>query len=161
MNADPRVVRYAGGQTHSREDTWRRMLAGIGLWSVFGYGPWTVERKADGLYLGQVGFQDFKRDMSPSIEGQPEIGWFFAVHAHGKGYATEAVGAVLAWADEVLAGQELVAIIDPANAASIRVAEKTGFMRTGKANYHGDTVMIYRRVAGLPAAAAPAAASAA
>ena len=137
------------------------MLAGIGLWSVFGYGPWTVERKADGLYLGQVGFQDFKRDMSPSIEGQPEMGWFFAVHAHGRGYASEAVAAVLAWADDVLAGQELVAIIDPANAASIRVAQKAGFIRTSKASYHGDTVLIYRRMAGLPAAAAAPAASAA
>jgi RimJ/RimL family protein N-acetyltransferase len=159
MDADERVVRYAGGEPHSREESWRRMLAAPGMWQLLGYGYWAVERKRDGVFLGQVGFADFKRDMSPSIEGQPEMGWFFAVHAHGQGYASEAVAAALEWADCALAGQEIVAIIDPDNARSIRVAEKAGFALRCEANYKGDTVLLYRR--SLPAAASAAATPAA
>lgn len=150
MNADERLVRYTGGQTHNREDTWRRMLAGIGLWQLLGYGAWAVERKADGILLGHVFFSDFKRDITPSIEGQPEMGWFFAAHAHGQGYASEAVAAALEWADRELAGQQIVAIIDPDNAPSIRVAEKAGFSQRGEATYKGDTVLLYGRMTRPP-----------
>ena len=90
--------------------------------------------------------------MNPSIEGQPEMGWFFAGHAHGNGYASEAVAAALEWADESLAGQEIAAIIDPDNAASIRVAEKAGFRLDGEGTYKDDVILIYRRPS--PAAAA-------
>ena len=46
--------------------------------------------------------------------------------AWGKGYATEAAGAVRDYGLGVLGRRRLVAIIDPQNAASIRVAEKIG-----------------------------------
>jgi RimJ/RimL family protein N-acetyltransferase len=151
MNADERVMRYAGRQPLSREDSWRRMLSGPAMWMLLGYGAWAVERKEDGTFLGQVFFADFKRDMTPSIEGQPEMGWMLAYHAHGQGYASEAVGAALGWVDKALAGQEIVAIIDPENAASIRVAEKAGFVLSGEGAYKGDTIVIYRRMAGSPA----------
>lgn len=161
MNADERVVRYTGGQALSREDSWRRLLAGAGLWELLGYGYWAVERREDGAFLGHVGIFDFKRDMIPSIEGQPEMGWGFAVHAHGQGYASEAVAAALKWADGALAGQEIAVIIDPDNEASIRVAKKAGFTLGESASYKGDTVLIYRRSAGSPAATAAAATSSA
>src|SRR5262245_23610003 len=109
MNGDAQVMRYAGRQPLSREESWRRMLAGPAMWELLGYGAWAVERKWDRVFLGQVFFADFRREMAPSIEGQPEMGWMFAVHAHGQGYASEAVAAALAWADIVLAGQEAVA----------------------------------------------------
>ena len=88
---DPEVVRYLGGTPFSREDTWRRVLCAPGLWALLGFGYWAVERREDGVLIGQVGFADFKRDMEPGIEGLPEMGWIFAPHAHGQGYAGEAV----------------------------------------------------------------------
>jgi RimJ/RimL family protein N-acetyltransferase len=145
--ADPEVVRHLGGTPFAREDTWRRMLAAPGLWAVLGYGYWAVERRQDGVFLGQVGFADFKRDMIPSIEGLPEMGWIFASHAHGKGYAGEAVTAALEWADQVLQGREIVAIIDPANAPSIRLAERTGFGRVEDATYKSERILLLRRPA--------------
>ena len=159
MNADERVMRYAGGQPLGREDSWRRMISAPAMWVLFGFGGWIVERKTDGAFLGQVFFADFKRDMAPSIEGQPEMGWMFAFHAHGQGYASEAVAAALDWADKNLAGQEIVAIIDPDNAASIRVAEKAGFVRSGEGTYKENTILLYRREAGSPAAAAASSAT--
>jgi RimJ/RimL family protein N-acetyltransferase len=124
------------------------MLSIPGLWELLGYGYWLVERKADGAYLGQVGFADFKRDMTPSIEGLPEMGWMFASRAHGQGYASEAVAACLGWSDEMLAGQEIVAIIDHDNLPSIRVAERAGFNVRQDAIYRGDPILLMRRPVG-------------
>jgi len=143
--ADPAVVRHLGGTTFTREEAWRRLLCAPGLWAVLGYGYWAVERREDGAWIGQVGFADFKRDMAPSIEGRPEMGWIFAPHAHGRGYAREAAAAALAWADATLGPSEIVAIIDPANARSIRVAERLGFAGREQARYQGETILLFRR----------------
>ena len=145
--ADPEVVRHLGGSPFSREDTWRKMLAAPGLWVMLGYGYWVAERREDGAYLGQIGFADFKRDMVPGIEGLPEMGWIFAPQAQGRGYATEAVLAALAWADEALKGREIVAIISHGNLASIRVAEKGGFSVREEATYKGEPILLFRRPA--------------
>jgi RimJ/RimL family protein N-acetyltransferase len=143
---DAEVVRYLGGHPFGREDTWRRLLTAIGLWPVYGYGYWAVERKEEGDLIGQVGFSDFKRDMQPSIEGLPEMGWIFSPHAHGKGYASEAVAAGLAWADEALKAPVIPAIIDPDNAPSIRVAERCGFTEREQATYRGAPILLLRRL---------------
>ena len=146
MLADPAFVRYLGGSPMAREDAWRRMLAAPGLWALLGYGYWSIEDKADGAYLGQAGFADFKRDMVPKIEGLPEMGWLVAPAAQGRGLASEAVAAALGWADSgPLRGREIVAIIDPENAASIRVAEKAGFAEREAASYRGEAILLFRR----------------
>lgn len=144
--SDPDVVRYLGGTPHSREDTWRRMLAAPGLWNMLGYGYWAIERKADGAYLGQLGFADFKRDMQPSIEGLPEMGWILVPEAHGQGYAAEGIGAALAWADDMIRPRQIVAIIDHGNAPSIRVAERTGFQVREEAVYREAPILLLRRL---------------
>jgi RimJ/RimL family protein N-acetyltransferase len=143
--ADPGVVRHLGGHPFSREDAWRRLLCAPGLWVLLGYGYWAVEERDGGAYVGQVGFSDFKRDMTPNIEGVPEMGWILAPEMHGKGYATEAVAAAIAWADEVLKAPELTAIIDHANTPSIRVAEKNGFSIREEAVYRGAPILLFRR----------------
>jgi len=145
MLADPVVMRFVGGHPHSREEAWRRLMTSAGLWTLLGYGYWTVERREDGAYLGQIGFGDFKRDLSPSIKGLPEMGWLLPSEAHGQGYASEAVAAALQWADRELAGQIFTAIIDPRNAASIRVAEKAGFGEPVETRYRGEPILIFYR----------------
>ena len=142
---DPAVVRYLGGHTHSREESWRRMLAASACWAMLGYGYWAVEPKEGGRYLGLLGFADFKRDMTPSIEGLPEMGWILGPHAQGRGFASEAAAAALAWCDENLKAREVVAIIDHANAGSIRVAEKAGFAHREEAMYNGQPILLFRR----------------
>ena len=146
MLRDPEVTRYLGGP-FDREDAWRRSLGGVGSWPVLGYGYWVVERREDGRVIGHVGFSEPKRDIVPSIEGLPEMGWVFASDVGGRGYAFEAVEAGLAWADSNLPPTEITAIIAPANARSIRLAEKFGFSRTEETLYKGEPTLIFRRPA--------------
>ncbi|CAN5168439.1 hypothetical protein BH10PSE3_BH10PSE3_16640 [soil metagenome] len=61
-------------------------------------------------------------------EGWPgnEIAWGLHPGFHGKGYAVEAATAALDWAVEVLGWTQVVHCIDPANAPSIKVAQRIG-----------------------------------
>jgi RimJ/RimL family protein N-acetyltransferase len=145
MWSDDEVVRYIGGHALSREDTWRRSLAACGQWPYSGWGYWIAEMKADGSLAGQLGFADFKRDMEPSIEGEPELGYVFAPKVHGQGIAFEACAAALQWADANLNAESYPAIIAPENAGSIRLAERLGFKRQPDALYRGETTALFRR----------------
>jgi len=50
----------------------------------------------------------------------------------GKGYATEAMNAAIAWADRQFAGRRMTCIVDLENQPSLRVAKKIGFRRIGE-----------------------------
>ena len=141
---DVEVMRHIGGEALSREDSWRRLAMSVGLWSLIGMGPWVVERRSDGLYLGHIGFFNFERDIEPSIAGEPEMGWIFDRAAQGQGYATEAGMAALRWADEILKPDSIPAIIDLENEPSMRLAERLGFIRQGDAIYRDKAIAMFK-----------------
>jgi RimJ/RimL family protein N-acetyltransferase len=143
--AGAEVTRYLGGTPFTREETWRRILSSTGSWPVLGYGYWAVERKQEGDLIGQAGFADFKRPLTPSIEGLPEMGWVFSPHVHGLGYASETVAAALEWADATLQAPVIPAIIDPGNLPSIRLAERHGFAEREDAVNGGAPILLFRR----------------
>lgn len=143
--ADPDVTRHIGGRPFTAEETWRRMLASLGLWSMLGYGYWAVEEKASGRYVGDVGFADFRRDIDPSLLGMLEFGWVLSPAVHGRGYASEAVAAAMAWASAELPQMRAVCVIAPGNLASIRVAEKAGFREWRRTVYHGEPTIVFAR----------------
>jgi len=145
MLGDVEVMRHLTGAPVAREDAWRRLLQGPGLWAMLGYGYWSVERRIDRKYIGYVGFADFKREMDPSLEGLPEMGWLFAREAQGRGFALEAVTAGLEWADRALRAPEIVAIIAQENERSIRLAERAGFVGAEQTSYMGDPIVVFRR----------------
>ena len=133
MWADESVVRHVGGRASTRQESWFRLLRYRGLWPVLGYGYWAVRERQSGRFVGDVGFADFKRGSEPSIDGHVEAGWVLAGWTHGRGYATEALAAALGWLDSATPHRSVVCLIDAGNFASLRVAEKCGFARTGLA----------------------------
>jgi RimJ/RimL family protein N-acetyltransferase len=148
MWADERVTSFIGGQPRDRTLSWTKFTQGAGLWPLMGYGYWLAFERDTGTYVGVGGLANFERGV-PSLEGYPEAGWAFGANSWGKGYATEFVNAVLAWADAQRLG-EIRCIISPGNDASVRVSEKLGFQRIAD---DGD-YMVFARQAG--AAATPA-----
>jgi len=119
--ADPDVTRYLGGP---RDREW--------LESVFEetaeepYAEecdlWPVVERATGRVVGHCGL------LEKEVEGTPEIEltYVFARFAWGRGYATEMGRALKDYAFEELRLQRLIALIEPENVASERVARKIG-----------------------------------
>lgn len=146
MWADPEVVRHISGVPSSREQSWGRIQRYSGHWTLLNYGYWLVEERATGEFVGEVGFADYHREIQPSLDGMPELGWVLARHAYGKGYATEAVQASLRWAESHFAPtMQIASMIAPENLASVRVAEKCGFRLWQDARYQNAPVLLYIR----------------
>jgi RimJ/RimL family protein N-acetyltransferase len=145
MWADPIVTRFIGGRPRTREEAWIRLLRHAGMWRHMGFGFWAVEEKATGRFIGEAGFHELRRDLEPSIEGTLEAGWGFVTDAHGKGFATEAVGAAIAWGAANHNGELMTCIIDPSNTLSIRVAAKHGFRERVRTTYQGAPTIVFDR----------------
>lgn len=144
MWADAAVTRYIGGKPATRQESWTKLLRYAGMWVLLGYGYWALEERATGRFAGELGFADFQRGLA-AFGGSPEIGWALASHAHGKGYASEAVQAAVAWGDAAFgSGVRTVCMISTANVASIRVAEKCGYREFGRADFQGPTILFER-----------------
>lgn len=124
--SDPRMTQFISPEPRSRNESWGKFLQGIGLWSLFGYGYLAFCDRATGKILGNGGLAQFERGIA-GLEGYPEAGWAFGYESWNKGYATEAMSAVLAWADVNLNEPEIRCIIDLDNIASMRVGAKLGF----------------------------------
>lgn len=144
MWGDPAVTRHIGGRAFTREEVWARLLRDIGHWVALGHGFWIACEREGGRFVGAVGIADFQRDLDPPLEA-PEAGWVLSPSAHGRGLATEAVGAVLAWADAHLDAPRTVCLIDPDNTASLRVAAKCGYGGAAPLTYKGDPVLRLER----------------
>lgn len=145
MWTDEGVTRFIGGRPSTRDEVWARLLRYVGHWALLDYGYWAVEERGSGVFIGEIGFADFKREMEPSFEGIPELGWALTPSAQGKGYATEAVRAAIDWGHARFAGARIVCMISPENTASIRVAEKTGFHQFAETNYKGSPSLLFER----------------
>jgi RimJ/RimL family protein N-acetyltransferase len=151
--SDPEVVRHIFGKPQGREEVWARVLRYIGHWAATGYGFWHVRERATDRFVGEVGIAEFQREIAVSFDGAPEAGWAFVPSAHGKGYATEAMTAVLAWSDA--AHPRTVCIISPGNAGSLRVAAKLGFRELARTDYKTSEVIVFERLASPVDATAP------
>jgi ribosomal-protein-alanine N-acetyltransferase len=86
-----------------------------------GFGMWLVEGKAEGARLGMAGL--VQRDGLDHVD----VGYAFLPPARGRGYATEAVRGVMAWAD-ARGIAPVVAIVSPENARSIAVLDAIGLV---------------------------------
>jgi RimJ/RimL family protein N-acetyltransferase len=159
MWSDPRVVEYIGGIQLTRQGTWTRLLAAIGHWTVLPYGSFVVEELATGTFAGETGLFHAKRDITPPTESFPEAGWAFAPAMQGRGYATEALRALLTWADATIAAPRIVALINEANAASLRIAAKTGFQQHVRTTFNDKPVLMFERLTPhvIPSGAPPGA----
>ena len=120
---DPDVSRYQGWERTDAEAI-RAEIEEMAARAPGEPGGWvqlSVEERGSGQLVGDVG-------LSPA-DGEPgviKIGYTMAPQVQGRGYATEAVGALAAYAFDTLGADVVRAYASAANLASIRVAEKIG-----------------------------------
>lgn len=130
---DAEVMRYGDGVQHAAwVDQWvRRQRQQEQEW---GFGVYGVVERQQRQLIGYCGLFAF-----PDVAGQPEIeiGYRLARMAWGQGYATEAAQAVCSYAFEILTLPRLIAMIDPHNQASIRVATKLGMRYDREVMFEG------------------------
>lgn len=143
--ADPRVTRYITGKPLTGEEVWSRLLRHAGHWQWLGFGYWAVEEKSSGLFIGELGFVDYKRRTQPDFAGVPELGYSLAPRVHGNGYATEGLQAALAWGDAKFQPGRTVCIVNPQNAASLRVASKCGYREYSRGLYQERPIVMLER----------------
>lgn len=148
LHRDPEAVRLIYQQPLTREESWHRMLRYVGHWTLLDYGMLVVEERVTGRVVGEVGLADFHRGLGDDFDPWPECAWMIASDVNGRGYATEAVQAVLDWARQELAADRTVCIIDPDNTGSLRVAAKLGFRQFGRDHYKGKPILKLHRFAG-------------
>ncbi len=123
LNADPIVMEYFPDQlTRAESDQLiARIEAGF---ASSGYGLWALEVRATGEFVGFTGLAvpSFDAHFTPAVE----VGWRLARSAWGKGYATEAAVASIAFgfADAGLA--EIVSFTSTTNVRSRAVMERIG-----------------------------------
>ncbi len=116
--ATPRSV-HEGGPL-SRRAAWRLFASEVGQWSLLGYGPFAVDDRMTGAYLGEVGIYhavDYP---------ERELGWFVTEEAEGKGIAYEAARAVLDWITASFPWPRIVHYITADNARSIALGLRLG-----------------------------------
>jgi RimJ/RimL family protein N-acetyltransferase len=136
--SDPAVHRYQGwertdaeGIRGQIEEMSRRLPGQPGGWVQL-----SVVDRETGRLIGDVG-------LSP-VDDEPgviEIGYTIAPVFQGQGYATEAVGALIAYAVSTLGADIVRAYASAKNLPSIRVAQKVGMRLIERfERRHGDRV---------------------
>ena len=131
---DPEVMRYGDGvQTMEWVQSWLSTCLER-YHRTWGFGPYAVVETRRQEVIGYCGLFYF-----PDVNGRPEveIGYRLAHSAWGQGYATEAARAVREYAFQTLAIKRLIALIDPSNIASIRVAAKIGMHFEAEVMFEG------------------------
>ena len=86
-----------------------------------------------------------EEDIIDAMRNVPELGFALVSNAHGKGYATEAVRAVLDWGDRYLPSKRTVCLVNEQNLASVRIVERAGYRAFERSTYNDSPVIFLER----------------
>jgi ribosomal-protein-alanine N-acetyltransferase len=137
---DPAVMRFSGGGACTAEGTLERVRGLVEHQERHGFSKWGVRERTSGELVGDCGIQ--------LLEGGPdvELGFHLRPSVWGRGYATEAARACLDAAFAGLGLDQVIAIVAPGNATSVRVLEKIGMRPAGEREALGRTWDLFTAV---------------
>jgi RimJ/RimL family protein N-acetyltransferase len=124
--ADPEVLRFTRIEEPPPEGFARSWIAAYETGRRDGSREGFAAVDGDGRFLGL--------GLAPEIDreaGELELGYIVAAHARGRGVGTEILRLLTRWAFEDVEAQRVYLIIDVANPASVRVAERCGYVLEG------------------------------
>jgi ribosomal-protein-alanine N-acetyltransferase len=136
----PDVRKYYSEGIPTYEET-RRELEWIvnECYPKYGFGMWATLLKETGKFIGRCGLCPM------DIEGREEIEVAYMLDSQywGQGLATEAAQAILHYGFEQVGLKRLICVINPANVASARVAEKIGMTLEIDGDVNGEPTLLY------------------
>lgn len=142
--SNPETHRFLGPQ-----DTYpahfNRFLRGAGSWLLYGYGFFMVREQGSDTVIGNCGIFHSHRGLGEDMDDGPEAGWVISAEHSGRGYAREAMDAVLDWFDRVHEPQRITAIIEPGNHASFALAARLGFAEFRRTEQEGCALVLLER----------------
>ena len=152
MMADKEQMRFP--QTRTRDETQVWIEDNLGFYQQHGFGFWLMESVGDGRFLGYCGIRPgwWQRagDTTATTHAMPlegpediEMGWHTKKRFWRQGLATEAATACRDLAFTRFEIPRLVATIDPANIASVKVAEKIGMQLENETVLEGWPCLVY------------------
>lgn len=128
--ASPDVGTYIGGP-RPRDELEREMPG------TPGRRPGLFIVDLGGAMIGQVSLSRASGHGPPAAAGLAELGYLFLPGAWGCGYAAEACAAALGWFAGGLPGEPVVLFTQTANARSMRLAAKLGFIEVERFQAYG------------------------
>ncbi|HMJ97185.1 MAG TPA: GNAT family N-acetyltransferase [Thermoleophilaceae bacterium] len=137
VNGDPQVTRFMKAYP-TLEHTRRALEVHVREARAGNPAFWAVIERASGDLIGDAGVG--------RIDGtgpEFELGYSLGTAWWGRGYATEAAGAVRDYALGELKLGEVLALVLPGNAASIHVLEKIGMEQVGTRHSGGAEHLLY------------------
>ena len=120
ITSNPVAMRYWSTLPHASRDVTRPWLEKMIARTAAGGEDFLIE--FEGRIIGDVGAGRL-----------PDFGFIIHPDYWGRGFATEASAAFIAYAFSETAATELCADVDPRNTASLKVLGKLGFLETGRA----------------------------
>lgn len=132
-------MRYVGTRREplTRDEVRDALRRAAAHWKEHAFGPLAVVERSGGTLVGDAGLQLL--EAGPDVE----LTYTLARGVWGRGYASEAAAAVLAWSFDTLGLERVVGVTDPENAASQRVLEKAGLRRLGVRHCYGADLIEY------------------
>jgi ribosomal-protein-alanine N-acetyltransferase len=115
------IMRYISGKPLSDEAAQIRLSRSIKLGQDLPHGGYFHVRNMDHAPVGFCKIQLLRPEVL-------ELGYIVALEFQKQGYASEMVVALIDHAQAHFPGYEIMALVDPENAGSIRVLEKNGFV---------------------------------
>jgi RimJ/RimL family protein N-acetyltransferase len=148
-SADPAVVRFIGdGSLWPRSRALEVAAAQRAHWDEHGFG-WRIALDAAGTPVGFIALS-FAGEGAGVDAREYEIGWWLAPPAWGRGYAREGGAALRDEAFGRVGAASIVARIQPANTASIGVAEALGLTyERASIGRGGEPISVYRQSASI------------
>ena len=120
--SDPAITKYMDGLYPDREQEKEYVREYIDkFYKFYEFGVWTVVEKSSGSVIGRAGFS-YREGFD-----EPEIGFIIGVPWQRKGYAEEVCRGILEYGGKRLGFQEVNAMVETENEASLKLCDKLGF----------------------------------
>lgn len=137
LRKDAEIMRYIREPQKSREEaaSWIKLVSS--RWESEKIGFCAVIEKISEAFVGWCGLWVLKES------GEIEVGYAVSQQFQGKGYATEAAEACLAYGFKQLNLRKIAAVARPENERSRRVMEKLGMKYNGLGKFYGAQLAHY------------------